>query len=609
MNSRTPVHSSSTCSCSEPGFCARRNVVISSVHFARCQKGECEMLDILYSRATASRAAHSRKTEVSGHGGAANTGLNSGIGTRLEKIIERETGEHMPCSGCRQEVLRLNELTRDQVTTEIDSIVEGIVRRGKENLGWWSAKRWAISLLPDQVKDRVRLWLTESLEGASEAAAAGDRKESESAGLSSRDQQIARGIAAGVSRAEVIRARKNWTQMGIPLPPLESRGSAAAIRPFVPASKSAVAVAAGGRHWASAFTRTCIYLGEAIGMSGCSCGPGRKTQFYRCNHSAGPEQCCLSDRDLLLIRDATHRNGITSCQSCSLRADLPRFISSQQYMRDVAALASRVPPEVSTIAGVARSGLCAATMISMLLHLPMDIVRQQQGDIIPGGNGWRLQKSDARSHGTVLVVDDTCMTGNSLRSIAAVVRNHYGDRPVAFATVYANPLATTKPDFWAVDLPWPHLLEWNLFNSVLLPACAMDFDGILCHDCPPGSDDDGERYRQFLENTLPMYPVRRQAIPLVVTARLEKYRESTQRWLDRWGIQVNRLVMGPWETLQERSRSDVAAYKAQHYGEFLQTRVSPGPHLFIESDARQAQRIAELTRGIVVCPAAGRCFS
>ena len=132
--------------------------------------------------------------------------------------------------------------------------------------------------------------------------------------------------------------------------------------------------------------------------------------------------------------------------------------------------------------------------------------------------------------GKILVVDDTVMTGNSLRAINQLVKRELGDS--IYASVYCNPNATRKPDIWAVDLPWPHLLEWNIFNSILSPSLACDFDGILCRDCPPGSDDDGERYLNFINNAQPLYVPRRAPIPLIVT-RIEKYREPTEQWLRR----------------------------------------------------------------------------
>lgn len=284
----------------------------------------------------------------------------------------------------------------------------------------------------------------------------------------------------------------------------------------------------------------------------------------------------------------------------------PKFITVEQLMRDAKRLASMLPPNTSQIIGVARSGLCVATMVAMLRHLPLTIFRQSSYDMTPGGNGWRLTGNVGFDSGPPIVIDDTCMSGNSFKYIMPVVKSRYPN--AMSAAVYVNPGARRKPDIWVSDLPWPHLLEWNLFNSVLSPNIAVDFDGILCHDCPPGSDDDGPRYAKFLHDTKPLYVIRKVKIPLIVTARLEKYRPQTMDWLNRHGIAVENLVMGPWKTLGERHRHNVADFKAEHYSVFLKDRKGIKPPLFVESEEWQAKRIAELSGGLVVCPAAGKVF-
>jgi adenine/guanine phosphoribosyltransferase-like PRPP-binding protein len=290
--------------------------------------------------------------------------------------------------------------------------------------------------------------------------------------------------------------------------------------------------------------------------------------------------------------------------SCFRRGSGPaRFIKSAELQEDIKLLLAKVPSDITAIAGVARSGLSVATMLAMYLQLPMITIRQTMNDIVDTGNGWRLGGSrhiDPRK-GKILVVDDTVMTGNSIKAIRPLVKSQIGE--AVYAAVYVNPLAKLKPDIWAVDLPWPHILEWNVFNSILSPSCAMDFDGILCHDCPAGSDDDGEKYVDFIRNAPPLYVPRRTAVPLIVTARIEKYRAETEAWLKRHGIRWNQLVMHPAKTLRERMRDNIPAYKARHYAAWAKHhRPSPGPVIFFESEDRQAREIARASQLMVICP-------
>jgi hypothetical protein len=53
----------------------------------------------------------------------------------------------------------------------------------------------------------------------------------------------------------------------------------------------------------------------------------------------------------------------------------------------------------------------------------------------------------------------------------------------------------------------------------------------------------------------------------------------------------------------------MADFKAEHFRTFIrQHRRGLKPPLFVESDPHLAARIAKLSGGLVVCPAAGRCF-
>ena len=280
-----------------------------------------------------------------------------------------------------------------------------------------------------------------------------------------------------------------------------------------------------------------------------------------------------------------------------------RFVSLRQLHQDTLSLIGLIPPDITAVVGVARSGMAVATLVSMMLHKPLFTIRQTLGDVISCGNGWRLAAHHVEPvKGKVVIVDDTVMTGNSLRAIEHVVRQTFPNSMTA--SVYVNPSAHKKPDAWVHDLAWPHLLEWNLFNSILSPNMACDFDGILCQDCQPGQDDDGERYLDFIENARPLYTPRRVPIPCVITARIEKYRQPTLAWLKRHGITVHNLIMHPAKTLAERNADDVSAWKAKHYARWNNShRPRPAPNGFIESDDRQARRIAKLTGLLTICPA------
>jgi len=387
----------------------------------------------------------------------------------------------------------------------------------------------------------------------------------------------------------------------------------------------------------------CEFRGEAIRTQKCDvCGStSKEATVYACSNESVKDHECTFSRKI---------KRMTSCQTCPIgrekyeqmlenlekeRMDArnaastpnlrtvqwakrhspfnykpgasgPKFISRRQLADDILSLVSKIPPDTSRIIGVARSGISVATQVAMYLHLPLSIFRQNTYDLIEAGNGWRLT-GNTGGQGPPVVIDDTCMSGNSFRYVMPVVRQTY---PSAIsACVYCNPAARVKPDIWVHDLPWPHFLEWNLFNSIMSEGIATDFDGILCRDCHPHEDDDGDKYLNFIRNATPLYAIRRTHIKMIVTARIEKYREETLKWLARHGMVVDKLVMAPYPTTHERRKHDVAAFKAGQFKQFMKMKHRVQPPCFIESDPQQAKRINELSKGIVICPSSGECHA
>jgi uncharacterized HAD superfamily protein len=118
----------------------------------------------------------------------------------------------------------------------------------------------------------------------------------------------------------------------------------------------------------------------------------------------------------------------------------------------------------------------------------------------------------------------------------------------------------------------------------------MDFDGVLCEDCPPGMDGDdtprgNERYRHWLLTARPRRLPRMVRVPLIVTFRLEKFRKETENWMKKWSISCDELVMHPARSFAQRKRNWNAGV---HKGETFRASTCG---IFIESDSQQAEEI------------------
>ncbi len=280
------------------------------------------------------------------------------------------------------------------------------------------------------------------------------------------------------------------------------------------------------------------------------------------------------------------------------------WVSNADLARDVQDFVSKLPvEEIGCVVGIPRSGMIPASQLAALLHVPLYQLHGEQGVVALSGG---KRTGDLRRTGRPLIIDDSVNSGRQVSQARVLYRatRPYDDndgidwsKPI-WSAMYVTPGSQDAVDVLYKLAENPHFFEWNLPNSGLLGRCILDFDGILCRDIAPEDDDDGERYLRALREAQPNWVCRKHPISMIVTARLERYRPETMEWLERHGMQVRDLVMGPWESKAERDQHSIAEYKAKHYAE-------SDFDLFIESDYRQSARIFGITQRPVLCPTAG----
>jgi len=282
------------------------------------------------------------------------------------------------------------------------------------------------------------------------------------------------------------------------------------------------------------------------------------------------------------------------------KLDCFTYVTYARLAADTDRLVSMLPPGIDVVVGIARSGMLPATQVAMALHRPLYAIAEER--VTPLGGGHRMKNYRSNGRHRIVIVDDTTASGQTIQEALPWVRVAFPGSEVLTAAIYCMPQSIEQIDFPVVELPPPHYLEWNFFNSVLSPKAAYDLDGILCHDVPVECDDDGERYINYLRNAPPMHLPRKAPIPAIVTARLAKYEQVTRDWLARWKVRFHKLIVGPWPSMRERSKAQaISRWKAEQYKQ-LQLG------LFVESDRRQAVEIAPLAGKPVLCPKAGRVF-
>lgn len=269
-----------------------------------------------------------------------------------------------------------------------------------------------------------------------------------------------------------------------------------------------------------------------------------------------------------------------------------KWVSTQQLVADAIRLAGLLPSDITGIAGIPRSGLIPASIVSAHLHLPL--YELSHDGLVRLGNGFR--GSSFNEVKRLAVIDDTSYSGSAISK----ARKQLAGGNHLFAVVYCRPEADGAVDLYASHLHSPHLLEWNILNNSVVVGKALDsffgggiatdIDGVLLHDTASGG----------VPGTLYL-AARSYPIPLIVSGRFEEQREHTECTLREFGIQWDRLQMHPTNYDKFPSQSDIAAFKARHYA-------ASTCNLFIESDPEQAAIIHERSKKPVCCPRISKCW-
>jgi len=276
--------------------------------------------------------------------------------------------------------------------------------------------------------------------------------------------------------------------------------------------------------------------------------------------------------------------------------DLTRIISNNIY---------KIPSDVDLIVGIPKSGLMAASIISLHLNLPLtDIDSFLEDKIYTSGTtkvreDWIKKVSDARK---ILIVDDSIITGKTYKSNIEKLKKSKYKKKIITLVVIATEETKDIPDIYFDICPSPRLFEWNYMHHPLLGSACVDIDGVLCQDPTEEENDDGEKYINFISNVKPRV-VPTQEIGYLVTTRLEKYRKYTEKWLKKNNIKYRELIMLNLESKEERIKlGNHGQYKGEEYLKL------PNTLIFIESSEHQAPIIANTSGKPVFCVDNGKLY-
>jgi orotate phosphoribosyltransferase len=264
--------------------------------------------------------------------------------------------------------------------------------------------------------------------------------------------------------------------------------------------------------------------------------------------------------------------------------------------RAILSLAARMPSSLDVIVGVPRSGLMAGILLALYLNKAVtDVEGLLVGRLLSSGKRCKaLTDGYLAKPRNILIIDDSICSGEQLLRVQSMLRRIQVPHTFLYCAVFVTPNAVEKVDYYGEVVESPRIFEWNLMHHPLLEDSCVDIDGVLCVDPTDAENDDGERYRCFLANAVPLV-VPTVCIGWLVTSRLEKYRELTQKWLAQHGVRYRHLVM--LDLPDKQARLQAACHASFKTGVYKRT----DSELFIESNAQQAYEIAKGAGKPVFC--------
>lgn len=275
-----------------------------------------------------------------------------------------------------------------------------------------------------------------------------------------------------------------------------------------------------------------------------------------------------------------------------------KFITYSELNKDLIENIFKIPRDIDLIVGIPRSGLALACMIGLYMNKPvtdLDAFLQERFYSVGKTKNHNDIIREFSQTKKVLIVEDTVCSGNSIRDAKQKVKKYVGTMKIIYLAAYTRRETRELVDINFKDIDDDRVFEWNYLHNTLLERACVDMDGVLCIDPTEEENDDGWKYKKFIETAkIKLLPTRK--IGYIVTSRLEKYREETEAWLHKNNIQYNKLYMMDFASAQERRKlGNHAEYKAKIYKQLKDTC------WFIESNNFQAQRIAEMTGKGVFC--------
>lgn len=268
----------------------------------------------------------------------------------------------------------------------------------------------------------------------------------------------------------------------------------------------------------------------------------------------------------------------------------------------------KIPHDIDFIIGIPRSGMIVGSIVSEFLNVPLiDINSFCDGSKPSGGNRLTLVNKPATNK--VLVIDDTCYSGASMKSAKEKLKDF--EYEFIYMAAYLEGAGDKEIDIYFEDVRQytkgsqiPIVLyQWNIFHHYpfIMQHCLYDIDGVLC--CDPPDERSINEYEEYINNAIPLF-IPKVPIGGIVTYRLNKYRDITNNWFKQQGIKYGNMYMFNADSWEDRDKSGISPeqFKSLIY------KSLPNMILFVESNDWQAQQIHKLSGKPVLCVESNKLY-
>lgn len=218
-----------------------------------------------------------------------------------------------------------------------------------------------------------------------------------------------------------------------------------------------------------------------------------------------------------------------------------RYRSVSDMCNRVTESLGTLPQDLDMVVGIPRSGLIAATLITLYRNLPMtDLDGLFEGRMIKSGRRSIEQINSEGRKCKALVVDDSVGAGTQIRAARERLKSLEDRFEFVFAAVYVSEEGASLVDLPMEVCPQPRCFQWNVMNHYLMQRACVDVLALLRSDVA-GEAVRQSRFPDLFEQT-PFFKPKYKLGSLVVPAEPSQ-REQVESWMDSHGLSCEHLVL------------------------------------------------------------------